>query len=291
MLGMCYNNASMKTLAKNANDFASVRTMDKGGLRLIGPARTGRSAPSLKTVLALKVDANPRIARMWLRGLTRYAHAAHWRLELAEAPSTQAKLRRAQSLIRSLTSYGIEWALRGECKYYSSACSTEGAYLHRHAGKWYLFVSEGGWSDHTYRISVGRADALDGEFLDKAGRPMRDGHATPILQSEKNDDFFGPGHNGEIMTLPGGRTYVFYHCHWRNEHDTKDAARMQSKSGYVPRPLFLQEILWDAEGWPYFENGGKPQKNNVLRFTTMAVQEMKSNEKIDLKRVTKCLKK
>lgn len=75
MLGMCYNNASMKTLAKNANDFASVRTMDKGGLRLIGPARTGRSALSLKTVLALKVDANPWIARMWLRGLTRHAHA------------------------------------------------------------------------------------------------------------------------------------------------------------------------------------------------------------------------
>ena len=29
-------------------------------------------------------------------------------------------------------------------------------------------------------------------------------------------------------------------------------------SWYVPRPLFLQEILWDKDGWPYFGNGGKP---------------------------------
>lgn len=199
--------------------------------------------------------------RLWLF----FGHGDVRRVEL----SADGLSRKPGSAIEHVA--GIEWASRGERKYYSPACSTEGAYLHRHAGKWYLFVSEGGWSDHTYRLSVGRADTLDGEFLDKAGRPMRDGHATPILQSEKNDDFFGPGHNGEIMTLPSGRTYVFYHCHWRNEQDTKDAARVRSKSGYVPRPLFLQEIFWDADGWPYFENGGKPQKENVLRFAKTAV--------------------
>ena len=57
------------------------------------------------------------------------------------------------------------------------AGGTEGAYLHRHAGKWYLFVCEGDWMDHTYRVSVGCAERLDGEFFDRDGRPMAQGAA------------------------------------------------------------------------------------------------------------------
>lgn len=155
---------------------------------------------------------------------------------------------------------GVEWNVRGEKnKYYGPECATEGAYLHRRGDKWYLFVSQGGWNDASYQVAVGRADSLDGRFFDRQDRPMVLGHATKILGSEKGDDFFGPGHNGEIFTTPSGRTYMFYHCHWTKSPDRKPG------SWYVPRPLFLQEVLWDKDGWPYFGNGGKPQGSCVFK--------------------------
>ena len=134
------------------------------------------------------------------------------------------------------------------------AHATEGAYLHFRDGWWYLFVSVGNWHNHTYRLAVGRSRTLDGKFFDKQGRPMADGYATVVLSSEKDDAFFGPGHNGEIFEVLSGRTYIFYHCHWRKSGGSNLAARY----------LFLQEIFWDDEGWPYFGNGGKPQKSCVL---------------------------
>lgn len=153
---------------------------------------------------------------------------------------------------------GIPWEVRGERKYFSHECSTEAPYLHQHGGKWYLFVSLGSWVNHTYHVAVGRADSPGGRFFDKEGRPMAIGFSSPILTSAEGDEFFGPGHNGEIFTMPSGRTYMFYHCHWSGSKDAKPG------SGYVPRPLFLQEILWDKDGWPYFANGGKPQKKCSL---------------------------
>lgn len=124
----------------------------------------------------------------------------------------------------------------------------EGAYLHRRDGKWYLFVSRGSWNDHTYHLRVGRSDTIDGVFLDKDGRPLTEGHGTVILASGKDDEFFGPGHNAEIYTMADGRDYMLYHCHWTGMLPPK-------QSRYIPRPMFVQEILWGEDGWPYFKDG------------------------------------
>lgn len=145
-----------------------------------------------------------------------------------------------------------------------AAC--EGAYLHRRQGKWYLFCSVGNWHNHTYRVIVGRADALTDSFYDREGRPLADGYGTVVLHSDEGDAFFGPGHNGEIFESPSGRTYLYYHCHVRGvERTDDDDSNMSTGRKYVPRLLFLQEVLWDAEGWPYFENGGKPQRRCEFR--------------------------
>lgn len=87
-----------------------------------------------------------------------------------------------------------------------------------------------------------------------------DGYATMILRSEKEDEFFGPGHNGEIFTVKEGRTFIFYHCHWKGTSASGHSSTVWKGPAYVPRPLFLQEIFWDDAGWPYFGNGGRPQK-------------------------------
>ena len=122
----------------------------------------------------------------------------------------------------------------------------EGSYLHRHGGWWYLFVSGGHYGDHTYYLTVGRSREITGTFLDRQGRSMTEGLAEPILSSGKDDFFYGPGHNGEIVKSADGRDYIFFHSHVR---------------GYKPneRPTLLQELLWDKDGWPYFKDNC-PQK-------------------------------
>ena len=117
----------------------------------------------------------------------------------------------------------------------------EGTYLHRRGGWWYLFASRGWYSDHTYAVVVGRAPTLDGPFLDRDGRRMKDGFATAVVSSGKDDLFFGPGHNGEIATIDG-RDYLPFHCHVRGKSPKA-------------RPLFVQELFWDADGWPYVKDG------------------------------------
>ncbi len=134
------------------------------------------------------------------------------------------------------------------------AQSSEGPYLHFREGKWYLFFSQGYWTDHTYRLVVGRADRIDGAYFDKEGRPLADGWGTVLLASEKGDRFFGPGHNGNIVETASGRTYMFYHS-----HDAK-CPKAKPTDWYVPRPLMLQEVRWGADGWPYFfrDRSGRP---------------------------------
>ncbi len=120
----------------------------------------------------------------------------------------------------------------------------EGCYLHRRNGYWYMFVSAGWYNDHTYKLLVGRSRKLTGTFRDREGRELTEGYATPVIVSEKGDFFYGPGHCGEIFTKDN-KDYIFYHCHNR---DVKPHMR----------PLMLQELKWDKQGWPYVE-GGKPQ--------------------------------
>ena len=120
----------------------------------------------------------------------------------------------------------------------------EGSYLHYRKGWWYLFVSAGQYWDHTYQIKVGRSKNLDGEFVDREGRPMREGYATTVIRSDEGDHFYGPGHNAEIFTDKRHRDWMLYHCHNGATHPNA-------------RPMMLQRIRWDHKGWPYVK-GGKP---------------------------------
>ena len=122
----------------------------------------------------------------------------------------------------------------------------EGSYLHKHGKYWYLFVSSGNYTNHTYQLKVGRAKKLTDDFVDKEGKLMKEGFATTVLHSDEGDKFYGPGHCGEIFKTKDGGEYIFYHCH------VAGSRRPGS------RPLFLSPIKWDKEGWPYVE-GGKPQ--------------------------------
>lgn len=133
-----------------------------------------------------------------------------------------------------------------------TADGIEGGYLFRRGGWWYLFGSTGHYNEWTYAVNVVRSRTLDGVFVDRAGKPATAGRYERILSSAEGDEIDGPGHNGEIFTLPDGRTYMFYHAHRRRLMPRPD------ESIQVPRPTCLQEVFWDADGWPRF-TGGKPQ--------------------------------
>lgn len=128
----------------------------------------------------------------------------------------------------------------------SRATVFEGAYLYRRKGYWYLFVSAGLYSNYTYCLKVGRSATLNGTFVDKDGNNMVDGYATTILSSANGDTLYGPGHNGQIITDRNNRTYMVYHSHYTGAGSSSQ------------RYICLQEMFWDADGWPYFAND-KPQ--------------------------------
>lgn len=130
----------------------------------------------------------------------------------------------------------------------------EGSYVYHHDGWWYLFCSAGRYNDYSYAIVTGRSREVEGPYLTRDGKPMTEGNGTVVLSTSPYDHFYGPGHDGEIFTGKGGRTYMIYHVHVGDFRNDKD-------KGYIPRPMNLQRVYWDKDGWPYMKNeemqGGK----------------------------------
>jgi len=105
-----------------------------------------------------------------------------------------------------------------------------------HGGHYYLFVSYDrccAGVTSTYRVMVGRADAVTGPYLDRQGRPMLRGYATQVQRSSGR--FIGPG-GQEPFTGPKGEDMLVYHY-----YDGADLG--VSKLEVAP-------IRWSEDGWP-----------------------------------------
>ena len=135
---------------------------------------------------------------------------------------------------------------------YSHACY-EGAYLFRRDDWWYLFVSSGSIVWDGYHLCCGRSRTLDGDFVDSKGVSLANGGGDTLIVS--NDEFPGPGHNGEIVTDREGRDYMFFHSHW--------SAFPQDGIDFQRRCLNLQRIYWKEDGWPYFKTGSTVKRETV----------------------------
>lgn len=104
-----------------------------------------------------------------------------------------------------------------------------------HEGKFYLFVSfdqccEGIHS--TYRIMVGRADAMTGPYADADGTPMLEGGGTEVQATEGR--FIGPGGQEAIRTSAGDMLVYHYY----------DGADLGVSK------LQVSPIVWGEDGWP-----------------------------------------
>lgn len=104
------------------------------------------------------------------------------------------------------------------------------ALLHRD-GWYYLFVSFDSCcrgTDSTYNINVGRAEQVEGPYLDANGEPLLDGGGTRLLESD--GERIGPG--GQSVS----GNHLAYHY-----YDASLGGEFQ---------LAIRELGWTEEGWP-----------------------------------------
>lgn len=117
----------------------------------------------------------------------------------------------------------------------ASAPEIEAPFLHRHHGKYLLFVNWGKCCrglESTYEIRVGRADKITGPYLDREGTPLTEGGGTLVLATSGRR--IGPGHAG-ITTAPEGERLTFHF------YDKENRGRPDFGS---------VSLRWDQEGWP-----------------------------------------
>jgi arabinan endo-1,5-alpha-L-arabinosidase len=113
--------------------------------------------------------------------------------------------------------------------------AVEASSIIEHDGKYYLFVSfdqccKGVAS--TYNIRVGRADKIDGPYLDKDGKDMRDGGGSLVEGSTGR--FIGPGGQEALKTSKGD--LLAYHYY---DGDEGGVSKLQ-----------ISPIIWTPDGWP-----------------------------------------
>jgi arabinan endo-1,5-alpha-L-arabinosidase len=113
--------------------------------------------------------------------------------------------------------------------------AVEASSILEHEGKFTLFVSfdqccKGVGS--TYNIRVGRADRIEGPYLDKDGKVMLDGGGSLVLGSQGR--FIGPGGQEPVKT-PNGDMLAYHYY----DGDAGGVAKLQ-----------LSPIRWTSDGWP-----------------------------------------
>lgn len=119
----------------------------------------------------------------------------------------------------------------------------EAVNLWKRDGYYYLFASVGSCCEgakSTYTTVVGRSENLAGPYLSKTGKPMLDNGYTPLIS--KSPAFVGVGHNSILQTDDAGHTWMFYHGFQVNKENDG-------------RQVLLDRVWWDADGWPYVQEG------------------------------------
>lgn len=115
---------------------------------------------------------------------------------------------------------------------------TEGTNIIKHDGYYYLIGSAGTCCEgerSTYRVVMARSRDLFGPYVDREGRPAMDNGFS--LMHQRSEDVIGPGHNANFVTDDAGNYWMLYHGF------DADAAE-------EGRKVYLDRILWDADGWP-----------------------------------------
>lgn len=134
----------------------------------------------------------------------------------------------------------------------TTAARYEGAYVVKHNGYYYLFVSASDCCRGPltgYAVFAGRSQNIFGPYIDQDGVSLLDSRVggTPVLNMN-GDRFVGPGHNA-LFTDASGQDWMLYHA--------VDLDRPYFANGWTRRPVLMDTVDW-VQGWPRVRNGGGP---------------------------------
>lgn len=123
----------------------------------------------------------------------------------------------------------------------------EGTFIVRRGGWFYHFYSGNACCGRecNYALGVARARKLLG--------PWEKNPQNPILAA--NENWKCPGH-GSIVSTPDGRDFLLYHS-YRQRADTFN----------VGRESLLDEVKWNADGWPTINDGRGPSRSAPAPLT------------------------
>jgi xylan 1,4-beta-xylosidase len=131
----------------------------------------------------------------------------------------------------------------------------EGPFIQRRGDWFYMFYAGNACCGRkcNYALGVARSRSLLGAWEKNP--------ANPILKG--NDAWKCPGH-GSVVTDARGRDFLLYHAYHAGD------------SVYAGREALLDEVKWDASGWPAINNGepseralspfGMPERNAEYAF-------------------------
>ncbi len=152
-------------------------------------------------------------------------------------------------------SYPINVNRAPDLKHYVGDYGGEGPYLYKRGRYYYLFSTRGDCcrqaSPGDYATIVGRAEKIEGPYLDKKGRLLSNGFGTLILNSYTFSEFPAgivherPGH-GDIKDAFGSTFFIAHEFY----DETKQA---------TDRSVNAWEVLWTEDGWPAI---GEPKSDN-----------------------------
>ena len=154
--------------------------------------------------------------RAWL------AYGSHWSgIKLRELDPLTGQLIAPDTETRDLASYdgGV----------------IEAPAILEHDGRFYLFVSYDrccSGINSTYRMMVGRADAITGPYFGKDGIDLLKGGATELQKGDTH--YIGPGGQEPVFGAPN--PLLVYHYY---DGTDRGVAKIQ-----------IVSIGWDADGWP-----------------------------------------
>lgn len=119
---------------------------------------------------------------------------------------------------------------------------TEGTYIIKHDGYFYLIGSAGSCCEgakSTYNVLVARSKNILGPYVNRNGqKAINDGFSQLLAKSA---DVIGPGHNAEFIEDDNGTFYIIYHGYEASDPDGG-------------RKVFMDPIIWDRSGWPTVRN-------------------------------------
>jgi beta-xylosidase len=124
----------------------------------------------------------------------------------------------------------------------------EGPYILRRGDWFYIFYSADACCGRrcNYKLGVARSRTLLGPWERFPGNPILAG----------NEQWKCPGH-GTIVQDQAGRTFLLYHAY--------EASTFE----FVGRQALLDEVTWNADGWPVI-NGGKGPSSSAAFPSTAA---------------------